>query len=105
MEAARKKKDELVASFNQSKASLPALLESLRRRLTQLAAAPELPADLDKETVATAQANLGPVTVAWTDALAKFESGDVIAAVAKADDVKTKVEEMTKVFLTTPAGK
>ena len=98
VDAAAKKKDELVASFNQLKASVPGMVDSLKRRLTQLAAAPTLPADLDQETVATAQANLGSVAAAWTDALAKFDSGDVIAAVTKANDVKEKVEEMAKVI-------
>ena len=104
-EAARKKKDELVASFGQLKASLPAMVESLKGRLAKLATAQTLPADLDKETVETAQANLASVTTTWTDALAKFDSGDVIAAVTKANDVKTKVEEMAKVFLPAPSRK
>lgn len=104
-EAAKKRKDELMASFDRLKASLPGLVDSLKRRLSQLAAAQTLPADLDKETVQTAQANLGVVTTAWTGALSKFDSGDVIAAVAEANDVKTKVEEMARVFLPAPAKK
>ncbi len=105
LEAAKKRKDELVASFDQRKASLPGLVDSLKRRLTQLAAAKTLPADLDKETVETAQANLGTVTTAWTEALSKFDSGEVIAAVTAANDVKTKVEEMAQVFLPAHAKK
>ena len=104
-EGARKKRDELLASFDQLKASLPAKVDALKSRLTKLAAAPNLPSDLDQETVATAQANLATVTTNWTDALVKFDSGDVIAAVTKANDVKTKVEEMARVFLPAPAGK
>ena len=98
VQAATEKKSELVASFDERKAHLPAMIDSLKRRLAELAAAQKLPADLDQETVATAQANLGSVAAAWTDALAKFDSGDVIAAVTKANDVKEKVEEMAKVI-------
>ena len=99
LEAARKKKDEAAATFDQLKQSVPALVDALTRRLAQLAAAPTLPADLDLQTVQTAQANLGTVTAAWTDALSKFESGDVLAAVTKASDVKAKADEMASVFL------
>ena len=98
VEGARKKKDELVASFGERKASLPAMVDSLKRRLAQLAAARELPAGLDQETVATAQANLGSVAAAWTDALSRFDAGDLIAAVTEANDVKAKVEEMANAF-------
>jgi hypothetical protein len=105
LDAAQKKKDELMASFNQLEGSLPAMVDSLRRRLAQLAAASTLPADLDKETVETAQANLDSVSKAWAEALSRFHSGEVIAAVAQANDVKTKVEEMARVFLPARAKK
>ena len=97
--AASQKKDELLATFAELKTSLPARVDSLKRRLTQLAAAQKLPSDLDQETVRTAQDNLGSLGAAWTDALARFDSGDVVGAVTKATDVKAKVEEMAKVFL------
>ena len=103
LEAAKKKKDELMASFSQLKANLPAMVDALKRRLTELAASNKLPADLDKETVEAAQANLGTVTTSWTEALSKFDSGDVTAAVTQANDVKNKVEEMATVFLPAPA--
>ena len=105
LEAAKKKKDELMASFSQLQASLPALVDALKRRLTQLAASDKLPADLDKETVEAARANLGTVITSWTEALSKFDSGDVIAAVTEANDVKNKVEEMASVFLPVPVKK
>jgi hypothetical protein len=105
LEAAQKKKDELMASFTEFEKSLPAMVDSLKKRLAQLAAASALPADLDKETVETARANLDSVSKAWTDALSRFHSGDVIAAVAQANDVKTKLEEMARVFQPAPARK
>jgi len=97
--AAGKKKDELMAAFNSLKGSLPATVQSLTGRLGQLASAKSLPKGLDQATVEAAQANLGTVTQSWTDALAKFESGDIVTAVTQANDVKTKVEELAKVFL------
>jgi hypothetical protein len=87
-----------VASFQQLDATLPAMVGSLKKRLAQLAEAPTLPAELDKETVEAAQANLESVSKAWTEALSRFNSGDVVAAVAQANDVKAKVEEMASVF-------
>jgi ABC-type transporter Mla subunit MlaD len=98
-DAASQKKDELVTTFADLKASVPGRVDSLKRRLTQLAAATKLPSDLDQETVQTAQANLGSLSAVWTDAIARFDSGDVVGAVTKATDVKAKVEEMAKVFL------
>jgi hypothetical protein len=105
LDAANQKKDELVASFRQLQGSLPAQVDSLKRRLAQLAAASTLPADLDRETVETAKANLDSVSKAWAEALSRFDSGDVVGAVAQANDVKTKVEEMARVFGTAPAKK
>lgn len=102
LEGARRKKDELVAAFTQLKASLPARVDSLRRRLGELARATSLPADLDQATVETAQANLETVGKAWSEALSKFDSGDVVNAVTQANDVRVQVEEMAKAFL--PAG-
>jgi len=102
-EAARKRKDELMASFNQLKDGLPGMVAALKSRLTKLASATTLPAGLDQATVATAQANLESATQGWTEALSKFDQGDVVAAVSRANDVKTRVEEMAKAFLPSPA--
>lgn len=99
LEAARKKKDELVAAFDQLKSTVPAMAGALKARLGKLAAAQKLPADLDQATVETAQANLETVGKSWTEAVSKFDSGDIVAAMTQADDVKTKVEEMAKAFL------
>ena len=94
--AAKAKKDELVASFNQMKDSLPGMVESLTARVTQLAAMKKLPKGIEKAAVTAAQADLGDVTKGWGDALATFGKGDVIQAVEAATKVKTKVEEMTR---------
>ena len=103
--AAKAKKDELVASFNQMKDSLPGMVESLTARVTQLAAMKKLPKGIEKAAVTAAQADLGDVTKGWGDALATFGKGDVIQAVEAATKVKTKVEEMTKALAPpNPAG-
>jgi hypothetical protein len=103
VEAAGKKKDELMAAFTQLKDGVPGRLNALERRLAKLASATTLPADLDQATVATAQANLESVTQGWTEAVSKFDQGDVVAAVTSANEVKLRVEEMAKVFLPSPA--
>ena len=80
LEAARKKKDELVAAFDQLKDTLPALVDALKARLwRKLARAQTLPAGLDQATVETAQANLETVSKSWTEAMAKFDSGDIVS--------------------------
>ncbi len=99
LEAATKKKDELLAAFGALRTSLPAMVDALRARLGKLAAAQTMPAGLDKSTVETAQANLETVGKTWTDAMSKFDSGDIVIAMTQANDVKTKVEEMAKAFL------
>lgn len=105
LQAAQKKKDELVAAFGELQSTLPALVESLKKRLATLARAQTLPAGLDQATVETAQANLETVSQAWTDAMAKFEAGDIVTAMTQANDVKLKVEEMAKAFLPATPGK
>jgi len=99
VEAAKKKKDELIATFGALKGSLPGMVEALGARLTSLAAMKKLPAGLDKAGVAAAQANLGGVTRSWAEALASFDKGDVVQAVDQANKVKGTVEEMAKAFL------
>jgi HAMP domain-containing protein len=99
LEAAKKRKDELVAAFGQLRSTLPAMVDALKGRLGALASAKTLPAGLDKETVETAQANLETVGRSWSDAMSKFDSGDIVTAMTQANDVKTKVEEMAKAFL------
>jgi hypothetical protein len=94
--AAKAKKDELMASFNQMKDSLPGMVEGLTARVTELAAMKKLPKGIDKAAVTAAQAELGDVTKGWGDALATFGRGDVVQAVEAATKVKTKVEEMTR---------
>lgn len=105
VEAATKKKDELVAAFGQLESTLPGLVDSLKVRLQKLARTQTLPAGLDQATVETAQANLETVSKSWTDAMSKFDAGDVVAAMTQASDVKTKVEEMAKAFLPAAPGK
>lgn len=99
MEAAQKKKDELVAAFDELRGSVPGLIDALKARLSKLAGSSQLPAGLDLATVETAQANLDTVSRMWADAVAKFDAGDIVTAMTQASDVKTQVEEMAKAFL------
>jgi DNA repair exonuclease SbcCD ATPase subunit len=99
LEAARKKKEELQAAFERLKASLPDLLASLEKRLSALARAATLPAGLDLATVETAQANLATLAANWEKAAKSFEAGDVLAAVGQGNEVKTALDEMSRLFL------
>jgi hypothetical protein len=104
VEAAGKKKDELMAAFTELKDGLPRRLDALERRLARLASAATLPAGLDQATVATAQANLESLNQGWAEAVSRFDQGDVVAAVSHANEVKLRVEEMAVVFLPSPSA-
>lgn len=99
--AAGARKQELTASFEGLKASLPATLDSLGKQLEVYAAMKKLPAGLDKATVAAAQADLPNVTQAWGEAAQAFEGGDLMKAVEGGMAVKARVEEMVRIFMPT----
>ncbi|MCM2257003.1 MAG: hypothetical protein NDJ94_15230 [Vicinamibacteria bacterium] len=99
--AAGARKQELTASFEGMKASLPATLDALGKQLEAYAAMKKLPAGLDKATVTAAQADLPNVTQAWGEATTAFESGDLMKAVDSGMAVKGKVEAMVKTFMPT----
>jgi hypothetical protein len=106
VEAAKKKKDELITAFTQLKASVPGMKDALSAQLAALASEKKkMPAGLDMATVEAAQSNLAGVTKTWNDALASFDKGDVILAVDQANKVKAAVEEAARAFPTSAPKK
>lgn len=103
VEAARKKKEQLMAAFEELKLRLPATLKALKTRLAALGAMKRLPAGLDKAKLAAGQSDLGSVGQSWNEALAHFDRGDMIQAVDGAMRVKAKLEELTQSFQPAPA--
>ncbi len=98
---AQNKKKELATAFEAMKGSLPGMLDVLSKQLTAYAAMRRLPAGIEKDAVATAQAELPGVTQDWASALVAFDGGDVIKAVDTAIQVRTKLDGLSKTFLPT----
>lgn len=101
--AAAAKKAELVTEWG-SLAGLPALVGQITAKVTELGAMKRLPTGMDKTTLDGATASLGSVNTLWTDASAAFAKGDLVAAVAKARDVKPMIDTlMTTLGMTATA--
>lgn len=103
IQAASAKKTELMDSWKAMESSLPTMVADIQKKVMELTAARKLPAGMDKAMVAEAQTTLDGVTAAWTEASASFASGDVMAAAAKAAQVKTTAEGLMTTLGMTPA--
>ena len=103
--AAASKKAELVTEWG-SFAGLPAVVGQITAKMTELGAMKRLPKSMDKTALDGAKASLDSVNTLWTDASAAFAKGDLVAAVAKAKDVKPMIDTlMTTLGMTTAAAK
>lgn len=91
--AAAGKKAELVSQWG-TFAGLPAMVGQVTAKMTELGAMKRLPAGMDKVKLDSAKASLGSVNTLWTAASTAFEKGDLIAAVAKAKDVKPMIDAL-----------
>jgi hypothetical protein len=94
------KKDELMAKWNAIQGTLPTLVQGLTEKVGALAAIKKLPKGFDAAQLETAKTSLTGVTDLWTVASNAFSAGDVVTAVAKAADVQTKADELTKMLET-----
>jgi hypothetical protein len=96
--AAEEKRSQLTMTWTAISGSLPGLVQAITEKLTTLGAAKALPWGLTRETLASAQRDLGSVTEAWTAATAAFQGGDVPRAVETAQDVKAKAEALARML-------
>jgi hypothetical protein len=101
--AAAAKKEQMVAAWNEMSGRLPNLVQSIEAKLAELAAAKRLPKGMDEAALAAAQADLGSVTQAWTEATAAFQGGDVPRALRTAQDVEAKAEALAAILGLTAA--
>jgi hypothetical protein len=92
--AAAAKHEQLVAAWNELSGSVPKLVKGVTARVAELVAARKLPRGMDEAGFATAQADLGSATRAWTEATAAFQGGDLPKAVETARDAKAKAEAL-----------
>jgi hypothetical protein len=100
--AATAKKDELTKQWTDLQGSLPALVQGLADKVTALGGMKRLPKGFDAAQLETAKASLTDVTGLWTAATDAFNGGDLMGALAKAGDVKTKADALTAMLDTVP---
>lgn len=84
------KKAELTTVWGGLSEGLPKVLDAIQSRVGILSKAKTLPKGLDKGQFDEAKAGLETMTATWGEATSAFGAGDVAAAVAKAESVKTK---------------
>ena len=105
MQAAVAKKAELMESWKAMEGSLPTMVAAIQKKVMELAAAKKLPAGMDKAAVESAKTSLEGATSMWAEAGTAFGAGDMMAAVAKAGQVKATVTELsTKLGLSATAA-
>jgi len=104
MTAVTAKKDEYTKTWTELQGSLPAVVQGLTDKVGVLAAMKKLPKGFDAAQLKTAKTSLTSVTDLWTAATGAFGGGDLIGAVKKAGDAKTKAGELTTMLeAVTPA--
>lgn len=105
MQVAMAKKTEVMAAWTSMSGSLPEMAGAITKKVMELSASKKLPAGMDKAGLAAATTASEGITSAWKEASEAFAKGDIMAAVAKAGQVKTMVEEqMTKLGIAMPKG-
>ena len=100
-DAAAAKKTEMDAAIEKAKGDwtalakdVPAMVGALSSRLDILGKAKKLPAGLDAAKVTAAKTGLDGIKATWDAATAAFASGNVLDAVSKANEVKSKGAEI-----------
>jgi hypothetical protein len=88
------KKTELTASWTSMSEGLPGMVQAIQSRVDILSKSKKLPTGLDQATFDGAKANLAAVTQTWADSTAAFGAGNLMSAVTKAQEVKTKAAEI-----------
>lgn len=94
VKGAAAKKTELMESWKAMEGSLPAAVAAIQKKVMELQVAKKLPAGLDKAGLESAKTALESATSMWAEAGAAFGAGDIIAATAKAGQVKATAEEI-----------
>ena len=92
-QAAAAKKAELTTQWADF-ATMPAMVGEVSAKVAELDGMRRLPRGVTKATVADAKSSLDQVNALWTEASDAFAKGDLMAAVAKAKDVKPMVESL-----------
>lgn len=92
LEAAKRKKAELIGAWNDLKATLPGLVDSFKARIEALTAQKKLPKGFEASQLENARSELTKAIETWTAASSTFEQGDIASALATASELKARVE-------------
>jgi hypothetical protein len=103
MQAAVAKKTELMESWKAMEGTLPAMVAAIQKKVMELATVKKLPSGLDKAGLDAAKTTLESATAMWAEAGAAFGAGDIMAATAKAGQVKATAEELMMKLGMSPA--
>jgi hypothetical protein len=92
--AAAAQKEEVTKAWGDLQAQVPAMGDTIRARVDELAAMKKLPKGFDVERLEDAKAGLAAFDQAWGGAAAAAQSGDVISAVEKGRATRGKALEL-----------
>jgi hypothetical protein len=102
--AAEAKKEELTKNWQDMAPGMPPMLQAIKKQLTLLSIAKKLPAGLDKAKISAAQTEANETSSMWDQAKTEFDAGNIPDAVAKAQTVQHKAQElMTMLHMKAPA--
>ena len=103
--AAAAKKEEVTKAWGDLQAQVPAMGDTVRARVDELAAMKKLPKGFDFARLEDAKARLAAFDQAWGDAAAAAQSGDVIPAVERGRAARAKALELINALgLPSPAA-
>jgi hypothetical protein len=88
------KKDQLMVTWKDMEAGLPKMVEAITSRMDILSKSKKLPKGLDQATFDQAKVNYDSVKTLWSEATAAGGAGDLMAAIAKGTEARTKATEI-----------
>ena len=102
--AVKAKKDELTAAWKTAAAQMGTEVQAINAKLAELAKAKKLPKGLDKDAVQKAKDGLAALTKDWSDAAARFGSGQLQEGVAAAKGLLPRAQEIAGKLGVQPGG-
>jgi len=88
------KKDQLMVAWKDMEGGLPKMVEAITSRMDILSKSKKLPKGLDKAAFDQAKVNYDSVKTLWSEATAAAGGGDLMAAIAKGTEARTKATEI-----------
>lgn len=88
------KKTELTKEWTEMSASLPGMLEPVKKKVEELSKARRLPKGMDKEKLESAKSGLEMMEKDWAEAQAASGAGNVVEAASKGKLAKDKLAEV-----------